>query len=45
MNYIKTYENIGIHSENEVFEYLISNFKDTIRIYDFLLHGTRYYLK
>lgn len=37
MNYIKTYENIGIHSENEVFEYLISNFKDTIRTYDFFV--------
>ena len=37
MNYIETYKNMNLSSTDEVFEYLISNFKSTIRTYDFFV--------
>ena len=37
MNYIETYKNMNLFSTDEVFEYLISNFKSTIRTYDFFV--------
>lgn len=37
MKYIQKYKSMGILSENDAFEYLLSNFKDTIRTYDFFV--------
>lgn len=37
MKYIEKYASIDILSENEAFEYLLTNMKDTIRTYDFFV--------
>lgn len=37
MNFISKYQSIGIHSKDDVFKYLISNLKDTIKTYDFFV--------
>lgn len=37
MNYIEKYKSMGILSENEAFEYLLSHLKDTIRTYEFFV--------
>ena len=37
MKYIKKYKSMGILSDNDAFEYLLSNLKDTIRTYDFFV--------
>ena len=37
MKYLDKYKSMGILSENAVFEYLLSNLKDTIRTYDFFV--------
>ena len=37
MKMIDKYKKMGIRSENEAFEYLISNLKDTIRTYDYFV--------
>lgn len=37
MKYIEKYTDMGILSEDDAFEYLLSNVKDTIRTYDFFV--------
>lgn len=37
MKYIEKYKSMGILSEDDVFEYLMLNLKDTIRTYDFFV--------